>query len=241
MKRALPAIALIIGLGLAGCSGGGSAPADSGDGAQAEKTEAAAPAAVQLDKAALTTIVESTKVGDASFTAIDLGADDSGTSAMSTAAKTLESAEFTPSECKDISIAALNSAAASNGTTVAGMSSDNTLAVGLSSFADASGAETQFKSAGLAADKCKSVTMKVQGMEMTLGYELFDATVAGADDSVGVSTTMAMGGTAAFTTTAVTSRVGNTVVNLTNMKADADQGELTDGAAAFVDAVKTAK
>src|SRR5699024_8178030 len=125
MKRTLPAIALITGLTLAGCSGGQ-------DGGQDEDgSDSAAEEATQLDEATLKELLESTDAQGQSFTYIDTS-EASGSEAL----KALDNAEFEPSECKDLSMAALGAAEASDSTTVTGVSSDNTLSVGLVSLAD---------------------------------------------------------------------------------------------------------
>src|SRR5699024_3669783 len=65
MKRTLPAIALITGLTLAGCSGGQ-------DGGQDEDgSDSAAEEATQLDEATLKELLESTDAQGQSFTYID--------------------------------------------------------------------------------------------------------------------------------------------------------------------------
>ena len=121
MKRILPAIALIAGLSLVGCTGGGDKP-DQADGGGESPAAEAQPEAKKLDEAQLKEILESTQVDGQSFKAVD-GAGN----ASSEATKALESSEFEPAKCKDITMNLLNANLAAKGTTVAGTSSDNIL------------------------------------------------------------------------------------------------------------------
>lgn len=242
MKRTLPVLALVVGLSLAGCSGtdsaetGGGAATESASGGTSESgTAAEAPAATQLDKDQLTTILESTEVDGKKFSSVDVGA-----GGANAAVKTLEDAEFSPAECKDLSLAALNISQQANGTTVAGISNDNTLSVGLVSLADVDAATKQLSTSSTITDKCGEVTVKASGMEMTMKSETFEATVEGADEAVGVRASMEAGGAPSFTTETVTSRTGNNLVSAVNMAPDGDEKAAVTAAQAFVEAIKSA-
>lgn len=233
MKRVLPAIALIAGLALTGCSGSGPAKEE----AAGEQKSAAAetPEAKQLDEAQLKKIIESTNAGGQSFKSVDIG-DASGSEAI----KALESAEYEPAECKDLAMSALNASESSNGTTLAGASADNTLSVALMSLADEDAAGSQLKNSTKIAEKCSDVTIKSQGIERNMSYETFDATVDGADETVGVRANIEAGGQTVLNTDTVTSRVGNNIVTAANIADTGDENIVPDTAAAFVDAVKNA-
>ncbi|WP_309130515.1 hypothetical protein [Brevibacterium sp.] len=237
MKRALPVFALVVGLALTGCSGNDSKPAESGDKTEAGTSTSAAPQASQLSKEQLTTVIESTKVDGKTFKAMDAAA---GGDAANTAMKALESAEFSPAECKDLSLAALNVSQQSGGTTVTGVATDNTLSVGLSSFADEDAAAKQLSTASKITEKCGEVTVKASGMEMTMTSETFDATVDGADESVGVRASMEAGGQPAFTTETVTSRTGNNLVSAVNLAPEGKEEAAVTTAQSFLEALKNA-
>lgn len=240
MKRVLPAIALIAGLTLAGCSGTDSAKDSSApetkDAAAEETTEAAAPAK-QLTEDQLKSIVDSTKAGSASFKSLDAGA---SAEALGAGAEMIKDAEISPAECKAVTMGSLNAAQASNGTTVAGISSDNAMSVGLSSFADEKAVSDQFSNSSSAPEKCKEVTLNLQGTEMKISYETFDATVEGADETIGLKSTSSAAGQPGVTTSTVVSRVGTNIVSVVNMTPGADDQVAIDGAGAFVEAVKNA-
>ena len=235
MKRLLPAITLTAVLALAGCTGGGGSDSaesgqDSGSQPAAEETQAA-----QLDEAALKNIIETTDFDGKTFTPMDAGAVSSGE-----AAKALEQAEFEPAECKDLAMAGLNAAQSSSGTTVVGVASDNTMSVGLSSFPDEQATTDQFSTSSKMAETCGDVTMTMQGMEMQMTSETFDATVAGADEAVGTRTSMETGGAPAMSTQTVVARVGNTVVTAANLSPQGDEQDAIKVAEAAVEAVKNA-
>ncbi len=237
MKRALPVFALVIGLSLTGCSGTDSQPADAGTEAGSEagsSTEAAAPA-TQLSKEQLTQVIESTKVDGKTFTAMDVGSD-----TANSAVKALEGAEFSPAECKDLSLAALNVSQQSDGTTVAGVATDNSLSVGLMSFGDEDAADKHLSTSSRITEKCGEVTVTTNGMEMTMKSETFDATVEGADDTVGVRASMEAGGQSAFTTETVTSRTGNNLVSAVNLAPEGDEQAAVTAAQTFLEAIKNA-
>lgn len=236
MKRVLPAIALIAGLALTGCSG-----ADSQDGQAEEAGKAAQPAAEetpeakQLDEDQLKQIIESTDVDGQSFKSVNIG-EASGSEAI----KALESAEYEPAECKDLAMTALNATEASKGTTLAGTSADNTMSVALMSLPDEDTAGSQLKSSTKVAEKCSDVTIKSQGIEMTMSYETFDATVDGADETVGVHAKIGAGGQTVLDTDTVTSRVGNNIVTAANIADTGDDDAVPNTAKTFIEAVKNA-
>lgn len=236
MKRVLPAIALIAGLALTGCSG-----ADSQDGQAEEAGKAAQPAAEetpeakQLDEDQLKQIIESTDVDGQSFKSVNIG-EASGSEAI----KALESAEYEPAECKDLAMTALNATEASKGTTLAGTSADNTMSVALMSLPDEDAAGSQLKSSTKVAEKCSDVTIKSQGIEMTMSYETFDATVDGADETVGVHAKIGAGGQTVLDTDTVTSRVGNNIVTAANIADTGDDDAVPNTAKTFIEAVKNA-
>lgn len=238
MKRILPAIALIAGLTLVGCSGGQDGADESQDGGSQDSGTAGqteeAPQATQLDEAQLTKILESTDADGLSFKAID-----TGSASGSEALKALEQAEYEPSECKDLSMAALNAFQASDNTTVTGISSDNTMSVGLVSLADDDAAASQVKTSSAVTEKCSDVSINSQGIEMKMKFESFDATVAGADETLGVKATIDAGGQTVLNTNSITARVGNNVVTAANV-ADIDESTVATTAETFVDAVKNA-
>lgn len=238
MNRVLPAIALIAGLSLAGCSSGGTDSAEagneSGGDSAAQPAAEEAPQATHLDKDQLKQILESTDVDGTTFKPLDSEAA-TGSEAM----KSLENAEYEPAKCKNLAMAVLNASQASKGTTVAGMSSDNTLTAALMSFADESAAADQLKLMGKVTGTCNDVTVKTQGIEMTMSYEEFDASVAGADDTLGLTISMGTDGQTAFSSDSVTARVGNNVVNTASL-ASADTETPAKAAEAFVEAVENA-
>ncbi|MBM6591073.1 hypothetical protein [Brevibacterium sp. RIT 803] len=236
MKRVLPAIALIAGLALTGCSGTGSQDSQAEEAAGAAQPAAEeSPEVQQLDENQLKKIIESTDVDGQSFKSVDIGAA-SGSEAL----KALESAEYEPAECKDLAMSALNATQASNGTTLAGTSADNTMSVALMSLADEDAAGSQLKNSTKVAEKCSDVTIKSQGIEMTMSYESFDATVEGADESVGVRAKIGAGGQTVLDTDTVTSRVGNNIVTAANIADTGDEEAVPKTAKTFVDAVKNA-
>ncbi|MGC2940452.1 MULTISPECIES: hypothetical protein [unclassified Brevibacterium] len=231
MKRILPAIALIAGLSLVGCTGGGDNPdqADNGDSAPAGEAQ---PEAKKLDAAQLKEILESTQVDGQSFKAVDGAGQDNGEMA-----KALESSEFEPAECKDITLDLVNSNLASGGTNVAGSSTDNVLSAGLSSFDSVDDAQTQLDGTAKIAEECSDVKMTTAGLEMSMKYKTFDAEVAGADEASGVVASVETGGQTATEIRIITSRVGNNLVSVTNL-ADVEEATVTNAADAFVEAVK---
>ncbi|GAA1799569.1 MULTISPECIES: sensor domain-containing protein [Brevibacterium] len=234
MKRALPVIALAAGLALTGCTSGGSSDSDdSGSGSQpaAEETQQS----TQLDEAALKNIIDTTQFDGKTFKTVDTGAISSGE-----AAKALEQAEFEPAECKDLAMAGLNAAQATDGTTVAGIASDNSMSIGLSSFPDEAATSDQFSTSSKMAETCGDVTMTMSGMEMNMKSETFDATVPGADEAVGTTTSMEAGGQSAMSTQTVVARVGNTVVTAANMSPNGDEQDAVKVAEEAVKAVQAA-
>lgn len=236
MKRVLPAIALIAGLALTGCSGADSQDSqakEAGGGAQPAAEET--PEVQQLDENQLKKIIESTDVDGQSFKSVDIGA-----ASGSEAIKALESAEYEPAECKDLAMSALNATEASNGTTLAGTSADNTMSVALMSLADEDAAGSQLRNSTKVAEKCSDVTIKSQGIEMTMSYESFDAAVEGADETVGVHAKIGAGGQTVLDTDTVTSRVGNNIVTAANIADTGDEEAVPKTAKTFVDAVKNA-
>lgn len=228
MKRTLPAIALITGLTLAGCSSGQDGGQDDGGG------DAAAEESTQLNEATLKEILESTDAQGQSFKYIDTS-EASGNEAL----KALDNAEFEPSECKDLSMAALGAAEASDTTTVTGVSNDSTLSVGLASLADAEAAESQLRTSSRVTEECSDVTIKSQGIEMSMDFEPFDTDIAGADETVGVKATIDAGGQTVLNTNSISARVGNTIVTAANV-VDVDESTVARTAEAFVDAVSSA-
>jgi hypothetical protein len=235
MKRILPAIALIAGLSLVGCSGGqdGGDKQQHGGDAGAEQTEEA-PQPKKLDETQLKDILESTDADGLSFKPIDT----SGASG-SEAIKALEKAEYEPSECKDLSMAILNANEASDNTTVNGVSSDNTMSVGLVSLNDDEVAVDHVKTSSAMSDRCGDVTMKSQGIEMHMKFEPFEANVAGADETVGVKATIEADGQTFLNSNSITARVGNNVVTAANVT-DVDESKVSKTAESFVDAVQNA-
>lgn len=239
MKRVLPAIALIAGLALTGCSGTDSKDSkndqaeDSGSAAQPATEET--PEAVQLDEDQLKQIIESTDVDGQSYKPVDLGA-----ASGSEAIKALEKAEYEPAECKDLALSALNASEAGNGTTLAGTSADNTMSVSLMSLADEKAAGSQLQNSTRVAEKCSDVTVKTQGIDMKMNYETFNAVVDGADETVGVRAKISSGGQTVLDTDTVTSRVGNNLVTAANIADAGDADSVTKTAKTFVEAVKNA-
>lgn len=137
-------------------------------------------------------------------------------------------------------MSALNATEASNGTTLAGTSADNTMSVALMSLADEDAAGSQLRNSTKVAEKCSDVTIKSQGIEMTMSYESFDAAVEGADETVGVHAKIGAGGQTVLDTDTVTSRVGNNIVTAANIADTGDEEAVPKTAKTFVDAVKNA-
>ncbi|MCM1013539.1 MULTISPECIES: hypothetical protein [unclassified Brevibacterium] len=234
MKRALPVIALAAGLALTGCTSGGSSDsADSGSGSQpaAEETQQS----TQLDEAALKNIIDTTQFDGKTFKTVDTSAISSGE-----AAKALEQAQFEPAECKDLAMAGLNAAQATNGTTVAGIASDNSMSIGLSSFPDEAAATEQLSTSSAITEKCNDVTMNTQGMEMQMTTEAFDASVPGADESTGVRIAYSFGDQEMSSNDAVYARVGNTVASAANLSPNGDEQDAVKVAEEAVKAVQAA-
>lgn len=233
MKRILPAIALIAGLSLVGCTGGGDKP-DQADGGGESPAAEAQPEAKKLDEAKLKEILESTQVDGQSFEAVD-GAGN----ASSEATKALESSEFEPAKCKDITMNLLNANLAAKGTTVAGTSSDNILSAALSSYDDMDGAQTQIEGASKIAEECSDVKIKTAGVEMSMKYKTFDAKVDGADETSGIVASVEAGGQTAMNLRMVYALVDNNVVAVSNI-ADVEEATVTNAADALVESVKNA-
>ena len=233
MKRILPAIALIAGLSLVGCTGGGDKP-DQADGGGSSSAAEAQPEAEKLDEAQLKEILESTQVDGQSFKAVD-GAGN----ASSEATKALESSEFEPAKCKDITMNLLNANLAAKGTTVAGTSSDNILSAALSSYDDMDGAQTQIEGASKIAEECSDVKIKTAGVEMSRKYKTFDAKVDGADETSGIVASVEAGGQTAMNLRMVYALVDNNVVAVSNI-ADVEEATVTNAADALVESVKNA-
>lgn len=233
MKRILPAIALIAGLSLVGCTGGGDKP-DQADGGGESPAAEAQPEAKKLAEAQLKEILESTQVDGQSFKAVD-GAGN----ASSEATKALESSEFEPAKCKDITMNLLNANLAAKGTTVAGTSSDNILSAALSSYDDMDGAQTQIEGASKIAEECSDVKIKTAGVEMSMKYKTFDAKVDGADETSGIVASVEAGGQTAMNLRMVYALVDNNVVAVSNI-ADVEEATVTNAADALVESVKNA-
>ena len=233
MKRILPAIALIAGLSLVGCTGGGDKP-DQADGGGESPAAEAQPEAKKLDEAQLKEILESTQVDGQSFKAVD-GAGN----ASSEATNALESSEFEPAKCKDITMNLLNANLAAKGTTVAGTSSDNILSAALSSYDDMDGAQTQIEGASKIAEECSDVKIKTAGVEMSMKYKTFDAKVDGADETSGIVASVEAGGQTAMNLRMVYALVDNNVVAVSNI-ADVEEATVTNAADALVESVKNA-
>ena len=233
MKRMLPAIALSAGLSLVGGTGGGDKPDQADGGGESQATEAQ-PEAKKLDEAQLKEILESTQVDGQSFKAVD-GAGN----APSEATKALESSEFEPAKCKDITMNLLNANLAAKGTTVAGTSSDNILSAALSSYDDMDGAQTQIEGASKIAEECSDVKIKTAGVEMSMKYKTFDAKVDGADETSGIVASVEAGGQTAMNLRMVYALVDNNVVAVSNI-ADVEEATVTNAADALVESVKNA-
>lgn len=233
MKRILPAIALFAGLSLVGCTGGGDKPEQADSGADSPAAEAQ-PEAEKLDEAQLKKVLDSTQVDGQSFKAVDGAGNANGEMA-----KALESSEFEPAKCKDITLDLINSNITSGGTTVAGASSDNVLSASLSSFDNADDAQSQLDGTEKIVEECSDVKMKTAGMEMSLKYSTFDAEVAGADETAGVVASVEAGGQTATEIRIVTARAENNLVSVTNI-ADVEEATVTKAADTFVEAVKKA-
>ena len=82
--------------------------------------------------------------------------------------------------------------------------------------------------------------MTMSGMEMNMKSETFDATVPGADEAVGTTTSMEAGGQSAMSTQTVVARVGNTVVTAANMSPNGDEQDAVKVAEEAVKAVQAA-
>ena len=234
MKRILPAIALIAGLSLTGCTGGDQ-NADKQDGSgdsspAAEQT----PEAKKLDEAQLKDILESTSAEGQSFKVVE-GAGQ----ANSESVKAIEGSEFEPAKCKDITLDILNANLASDGTTVAATSTDNVLSAGITSFDDPKGPQTQLDGVSKIAEECSDVKVKTAGLEMTMNYKTFDPEVAGADETAGVVASFNAAGQTAMEMRMVYAQIGNNLVSVSNV-ADVEEATVTKTADAFVKAVKNA-
>lgn len=239
MKRALPAIALIAGLSLAGCSSGGTDSATAGDesGGDSASQPAAeeAPQATQLDKDQLKQILDSADVDGTSFESMDTEA-----AAGNGLLDALDDAEYEPAECKSLAMEVLDATQDSEGTTVSGMSSDNTLTAALMSFPDESGATDHLKTIGKITESCNNVTVKTQGIEMTMSYKEFDASVTGADDTLGLTMSMGTDGQTTFNSDSVTARVGNNIVSTGTLNSEGDTETPVKVAETFVESIKNA-
>lgn len=237
MKRVLPAIALIAALSMSACTGGGGDSADSGKGGDSGSQQEAekAPEATQLNEDQLKKILESTDVDGNAFIPLD-------TSAVqgNDAVKALEDAEYEPAKCKDLAMAALNASEVADGTTVAGMTSDNKLSAALMSFKDVAGAEDQMKTTSRITEECSDVKVKAQGIEMTMKYTTSEATVAGADEALGMSVTMGTAGAEAFKSDSVIARVGNNIVNSASLGQDGSEDAPSKASEEFVKALTDA-
>ena len=73
-----------------------------------------------------------------------------------------------------------------------------------------------------------------------MSSKAFDATVAGADEAVGTTTSMEAGGATAMSTQTVTARVGNNVVTAANLSPNGTEQDAVKVAEAAVAAVKNA-
>lgn len=237
MKRPLLAIALTSALALTGCTGGSadSGSADTGQGSGGSTAAEETPQPVQLDEAALTDILESTSVDGTTFTSIDLS---SATDNPATAV--LDQAEFDPAECKTVVTAALSAAQESEGPSVAGVSADSTMTLGLASFPDDQAAASQVATSSSITQACGNVTMTVQGMEMTMSSTPVDAAVSGADESYGSQTSVETGGQSALSANTVVARVGSTVVTAATVAETATEQDAIATAEAAVAAVRNA-
>ncbi|GAA1845606.1 hypothetical protein [Brevibacterium marinum] len=235
MKRAFPAIALIAGLSLTGCTGNDSQDDGAEEDSTAQPASDEAPEATVLDEDQLTEVIESTEVDGQSYTTFDMSA-----ASGSDAVKVLQTSEFEPAECKDLSMAALNVAQQSKGNTVGGISSDKTLSVALTSFSDVADAGSQLKSSSTVTEVCNDVTVRSQGIEMKMSYETFDAEVPSADETVGVRAEISAGGQTVLNADTVTGRIGNNIVTAANVADTDDETTVPQTAEAFVEAVKTA-
>ncbi|WP_152348480.1 hypothetical protein [Brevibacterium sp. CFH 10365] len=229
MKRILPAIALVAGLSLAGCTGGGDEPDQTADGGSSTATEAQ-PEAEKLDEAQLKEILESTQADGQSFK-------DSG--ATGEMAKALEGSKFEPAKCKDITLNLINSKLVQGGTTVTGASNDNVLSAGLSSFDSVDDAQMQLDGTENVAEECSDVKLTTAGLEMQVKMEASDPDVAGADETAGIVATVETGGQTATEIRYVAARVDNNLVAVTNV-ADVEEATVTNAADAFVESVKKA-
>ena len=239
MKRVLPAIALIAGLSLAGCSSGGTdsteAAKDSGGDSASQPPAEEAPQATQLDKDQLKKIIDSADVDGTTFKSMDAGA-----APESGALGGLDDAEFEPAKCKSLANEVLNATLDSEGNTASGMSSDSTLTAALMSFPDESGATDHLKTIGKITDSCSDITVKMQGMEMKMSYKKFDAPVTGADVALGLTISMETDGQSTFNSDSVTARVGNNIVNTGTLSSEDDTKTPVKVAETFVESFKNA-
>src|SRR5699024_398538 len=169
-----------------------------------------------------------------SFTYIDTS-EASGSEAL----KALDNAECEPSEWKDLSMAALGAAEGSDSTPVTGGSSGKSLPGGLGSRADEGAAGAQRRTSSKVTEECSDVTIRSQGIEMSMDFEPFDTEVAGADETVGVKATIDAGGQTVLNTNSISARVGNNIVTAANV-VDVDEATVSQTAEAFVDAVSSA-
>lgn len=236
MKRGLASTALIAALALTGCSGADSRKdqvEDAGNDPQPAAEET--PQAQQLDRGQLKHIIESTDVDGQSFESVDMG-EDAGSQAL----KSLEKDEYEPAECKELSMTALNAAKAGNGNTLAGTSADKSVSVALMSLTDENAAVSQMQTSTRVVDQCSEVTIKSQGLTMTMASTTFDATVAGADETVGLRAKIDAGGQTVLNTDTVISRVGNNIVTAANITDSGDEQTVSETTEAFVEAFKNA-
>lgn len=229
MNRILLAIALVAGLSLAGCTGGGDEPDQTADGGSSSAAEAQ-PEAEKLDEAQLKEIFESTQAEGQSFK------EGGATGEM---AKALESSKFEPAKCKDITLNLINSKLVQGGTSVAGASNDNVLSAGLSSFDSVDDAQTQLDGTEKVAEECSDVKLTTAGLEMQVKMKASDPDVAGADETAGIVASVETGGQTATEIQYVAARVDNSLVAVTNV-ADVEEATVTNAADAFVESVKKA-
>lgn len=229
MKRILPAIALVAGLSLAGCTGGGEEPEQTADGGSSSAAEAQ-PEAEKLDEAQLKEIFESTQADGQSF---------KKGGATGEMAKALEGSKFEPAKCKDITLNLINSKLVEGGNSVAGASNDNVLSAGLSSFDSVDDAQTQLDGTEKVAEECSDVKLTTAGLEMQVKMKASDPDVAGADETAGIVASVETGGQTATEIRYVAARVDNNLVAVTNV-ADVEEATVTNAADAFVVSMKKA-
>src|SRR5699024_11458698 len=86
------------------------------------------------------------------------------------------------------------------------------LSVGLVSLADEDAAGSQLRTSSKVTEECSDVTIRSQGIEMSMDFEPFDTEVAGADETVGVKATLDAGGQTVLNTNSISDRVGNNIV-----------------------------